>query len=72
MNLLDPNPNKRDVTLLEDKKENESVNPDQGLIEAAKELIKAVQSNKPDRVVRCFKLMAKMCEEQSGEDSEEI
>lgn len=75
MNLLDPNPNKRDISVLLDgmgkaEKEPESVNPDQGLIEAATELIKAVEKKNPERIVRVFKLMVKMCDDEMGEDSE--
>ena len=65
MNMM--NPNKNFVSVLLDskgeaeKKPQESVNPDQGMIEASKELIKAVEKKDAERIVRVFKAMMKMC-----------
>lgn len=77
MNMLDPNKNFATVLLnskgqAEKKPESESVNPDQGMIEASKELIKAVEKKDPERIVRVFKAMMKMCYDEMGEGSEEI
>lgn len=79
MNMLDPNPNKNFISVLLDKKgeavkkpsESEAVNPDQGMIEAAKELVKAIEKKNPQRIVRCFKAMMKMCYDEMEDEKEE-
>ncbi len=72
------NPNKNFVSVLldskgqaEQKSPAESVNPDQGMIEASKELIKAVEKKDAQRVVRCFKAMMKMCYDEMGAEGED-
>jgi hypothetical protein len=78
INMMNPNKNFASVLLdskgeAEQKKpDQESVNPDQGMIEASKELIKAVEKKDPARVTRVFKAMMKMCYDEMGEGSEEI
>lgn len=79
MNMLDPNPNKNFISVLLDKKgeavkkdtESEAVNPDQGLIDAAKELVKAIEKKDAQRIVRCFKLMMKICSDEMEDENEE-
>lgn len=73
------NPNKNFVSVLLDKEgmaeksePSESINPDQGLIDAAKELIKAVEKKDAQRVVRVFKAMSKMCYDEHENSEEEM
>ena len=76
--MLDPNPNKNFISVLLDKKgnaekpsESEAVNPDQGLLDAAKELVKAIEKKDAQRIVRCFKLMMKMCYDEMEDENDE-
>lgn len=76
------NPNKNFVSVLLDskgqaeKKPLESVNPDQGMIDASKELVKAVEKKDAERISRVFKAMMKMCydemEAEEGCDDSEM
>ena len=74
MNMNDPNKSFVSVLLnkegkAEDSKE-ESINPDQGMIEAASELVKAIEKKDSARIVRVFRAMIKMCEENQESDME--
>jgi|VirMetMinimDraft_7_1064189.scaffolds.fasta_scaffold07071_1 DNA-binding GntR family transcriptional regulator len=76
LNMLDPNKSFVSVLLntkgkAEEKPEMESVNPDQGMIEAAKELVKAVEKKDAERIVRVFKAMMKMCYDEMDDESED-
>ena len=72
------NPNKNFISVLLDKKgedegpsESEAVNPDQGMIEAAKELVKAIEKKDAQRITRVFKAMMKMCYDEMDDENEE-
>ncbi len=54
----------------EPSKDPQAVNPDQGLIDASSELIKAVSKGDAERVARCFKAMMALCEPGEDEGSE--
>lgn len=49
-------------------KEPQAINPDQGLIDASSELIKAVNKGDAERVARCFKAMMALCENEDDEE----
>lgn len=78
MNMMNQDPNKSFITVLLNKEgkaenrnaepESESVDPDQGLIEAAKELVKAIEKKDAKRIVRCFKYMMRECQDYEMED----
>lgn len=54
------------------KEDPQAINPDQGLIDASAELIKAIEKKDATRVARCFKAMMALCEDQEdGEESSE-
>lgn len=71
------NPNKQFASVLLDnkgqaeEKEPETVDPDQGLIDASQELIKAIEKKDPKRIARCFKAMLSMCDDDEGSDPEQ-
>lgn len=74
MNLLDPNPNKRDVSVVLDKKgnaESDSIDPDQGLIDASKVLVSAIEKKDAKKIARAFKAMMQMCYDEIGSDGAE-
>lgn len=74
MNMNDPNKSFVTVLLNKDGKAEdsmeESINPDQGLIDASSELIKAIEKKDPARIVRVFKAMYKMCDDMETEESD--
>jgi hypothetical protein len=52
-------------------KDPQAINPDQGLIDASSELIKAVGKGDPQRVARCFKAMMALCEREDEDEGSE-
>lgn len=51
--------------------ESESVNPDQRMEDASKELIKAIDKKDPARVARVFMAMMKVCMDDMETESEQ-
>jgi DNA-binding GntR family transcriptional regulator len=73
MNML--NPNKMDTTVFagkSDEAEQSSVDPDQGLIDASKALVSAIEKKDTKKIARVFKAMMQMCydEFESSEDED--
>lgn len=48
----------------------EAINPDQGLIDASAELIKAIEKKDPQRIARVFKAMSKLCYDEVDDQEE--
>ena len=55
----------------EPSKDPQAINPDQGLIDASSELIKAVGKGDAERVARCFKAMMAIYEDNEEDEGSE-
>lgn len=64
--------NKKGEAVDNPKEDPQAINPDQGMIDACFELIKAIDKKDAPRMARCFKAIYSMCEEQedSGESED--
>lgn len=49
----------------------EEIDPDQGIIDASKEMLKAIEKKDPERIARCFKAMMVAFKEQHEMDEED-
>jgi len=53
------------------KTDPQAINPDQGMIDASKELIKAIEKKDATRIARCFRAMMTLCDDDMEDEDDE-